>query len=96
MLAKDDYSLCGTNLVMPTKIVGQNGAVIEQTTKVALAGCKAAKPLTRAQKLAKALGSCRKYRRRWRRVRCEAQARSKYGAKHRTKKSSHGKRSKRP
>jgi len=96
VLAKDHYSLCGTNLVMPTKLVGQNGAVIEQTTKVALAGCKAAKPLTRAQKLAKALGSCRKYRRRWRRVRCEAQARSKYGAKHRTKKSSHGKRSKRP
>jgi hypothetical protein len=37
--AKANYSLCGTNLSMPTRIVGQNGAVIEQSTKIPVAGC---------------------------------------------------------
>jgi hypothetical protein len=40
---KDNYNLCGHKLVMPTEIVGQNGAVIKETTAIAVTGCKAAK-----------------------------------------------------
>jgi hypothetical protein len=32
-------SLCAHRLLMPTKITGQDGAVIKQTTRVAVAGC---------------------------------------------------------
>jgi hypothetical protein len=32
-------SLCGQTLSMPTLITGQNGAIIKQTTKIAVAGC---------------------------------------------------------
>jgi hypothetical protein len=42
--AKDGYSLCKTSLVMPTIITGQNGAVIKQSTKIAVTGCKASRP----------------------------------------------------
>jgi hypothetical protein len=42
--AKENYSLCKASLAMPTKITGQNGAVIEQSTKIAVTGCKASKP----------------------------------------------------
>jgi hypothetical protein len=92
--AKDNYSLCGTSLAMPTRLVGQNGAVIEQTTKIPVTGCKAAKPLTRAQKLTDALRTCKRDKKKRKRESCEAQARSKYGAKRTTKKASHGKGSK--
>ncbi len=34
-------SLCAQNLVMPTTIVGQNGALLTQSTKIAVTGCKA-------------------------------------------------------
>jgi hypothetical protein len=61
---------------MPTEITGQNGAVIKQTTKIAVTGCKA----TRSQLLAKALKACRKKKNRSRRVACERQARKKYAA----------------
>jgi hypothetical protein len=40
---KDNYNLCGHKLVMPTEIVGQNGAVIRQNTAIAVTGCKATK-----------------------------------------------------
>jgi NHL repeat len=33
------YNLCGQNLPMPTQITAQNGAVIKQTTKIAVSGC---------------------------------------------------------
>lgn len=36
---KLDYNLCGQNIQAPTTITAQNGAVINQTTKVAIAGC---------------------------------------------------------
>ena len=36
---KLDYNLCGQNIQAPTTIVAQNGAVINQTTKVTIAGC---------------------------------------------------------
>jgi len=82
--AKANYSLCGRSLVMPTKITGQNGAVIEQTTKIAVTGCKAAKPLTRAEKLAKALKTCRKKHKhsKKKRASCEKTARKHYGKRH--------------
>jgi uncharacterized repeat protein (TIGR01451 family) len=32
-------SLCGTSLVMPTTLTGQNGAVLKQNTKIAVTGC---------------------------------------------------------
>jgi hypothetical protein len=83
-----DYDLCGESLQMPTRIVGQNGAVIEQTTQIAIEGCgavKAAKSrkLTRAQELASALKACRsKYRSsRTRRALCERRARKRYAAR---------------
>jgi hypothetical protein len=52
----------------------------------ALAPAKAVvKPLTRAQKLTKALQSCRKDRKKTKREKCENSARNKYGAKKTTK-----------
>lgn len=57
---KANYSLCGQTLAMPTRIVGQNGAVITQSTRIATTGCAKPKALTRAQKLARALKACRK------------------------------------
>ncbi len=37
--AKANYSLCGKKLKMPTVITAQNGAVIKQTTQIAITGC---------------------------------------------------------
>jgi len=37
--AKARGSLCSMSLAMPTTIVGQNGAVVTQTTKIAILGC---------------------------------------------------------
>jgi hypothetical protein len=37
--AKAKGSLCGTSLVMPTTITGQNGAQIKQQTKITVTGC---------------------------------------------------------
>ncbi len=45
--SKAKGSLCATKLVMPTTLVGQNGAQITQSTKIAVTGCpkpKKAKP----------------------------------------------------
>ena len=74
-----NYNLCGTALVMPTTIEGQNGAVVKQSTKIAVTG-RDPKPLTRAQKLAKALEACKKKPKK-KRAGCEAQARKSYGPK---------------
>ena len=35
----EHFSLCNSSLVMPTEITGQNGAVIKQTTHIAVTGC---------------------------------------------------------
>jgi hypothetical protein len=42
--AKAKGNLCGTSLVMPTTLTGQNGAQIKQSTKIAVTGCGKAKP----------------------------------------------------
>ena len=77
---KEDYSLCKTSLTMPTTITGQNGAQITQNTKIAVTGCKASKPLTRAQKLAKALKACNRQPKK-KRASCAREAGKKYGPK---------------
>ncbi len=41
--AKARGSMCGQNLVMPTVMTGQNGAVVKQNTKIAVTGCPRAK-----------------------------------------------------
>jgi hypothetical protein len=51
--AKDDYNLCGQSLSMPIEIVGQNGAVVKQTTKVGVTGCPKAKKATKKKKKVK-------------------------------------------
>jgi hypothetical protein len=84
--------VCGTSLVMPTTITGQNGKQVIQTTKIAVSGCVAvrAKPLTRAQKLAKALKACKKKKNERKRAVCERQAHKKYGPVRKAKKSNRG------
>jgi hypothetical protein len=68
---------------MPTEIVGQNGAIIKQNTKIGANGCR--KSISRAQKLAAALKACKKKKNRHRRIACERQARRKFAAKQASK-----------
>ncbi len=81
------FSLCGQKMVIPTTITGQNGAVIQQETKVSVEGCnvlgKKNVKLSRAQKLKKALKACRKkYKHnKPKRATCEKQAHKKFGPK---------------
>jgi hypothetical protein len=79
------FSLCGQRLSMPTTITAQNGAVIQQETKIPVLGCGAVKGLkaSRAQLLARALKKCHKQfkRAKKKRAKCEAQARRRYGAR---------------
>jgi hypothetical protein len=83
--AKANYSLCGQKLTMPTEFVGQNGAVIHQTTHLGITGCAKTKSLTRAQRLKLALKACHKHKGA-KRVSCERQARRKYGVVKKRKK----------
>jgi NHL repeat len=80
--------LCGKNLVMPTEFIAQNGAEIHQRTPIAVTGCAKAKPLTRAQKLAKALNACKK-RAKGKRAACVRRARKQFGPLKKTKKKVH-------
>ena len=45
-------NLCGSKLVMPTTLTGQNGAQLKQSTKIAVTGCP--KPRKKAKKAGKA------------------------------------------
>jgi hypothetical protein len=64
---------------MPTELIAQNGATIDQSTPIAINGCAKKKSLTRAQKLAAALKACHKKHNHAKRAACERQARRKYG-----------------
>jgi hypothetical protein len=73
-------NLCAEKLTMPTEFIAQNGAEIHETTAISVAGCAKVKALTRAQKLQKALKSCRsKDHRKAKRAKCEKAARKAYG-----------------
>jgi hypothetical protein len=50
--AKARRSMCGQSLAMPTEITGQNGAVLKQTTKLAVSGCTKPKPRRRTKRKA--------------------------------------------
>jgi hypothetical protein len=95
----ENFNLCkhAQELVMPTEITGQNGAVIKQQTKIALTGCKevigfcaGTRKATARCKLQLALEACRKkYKgkaKAKKRAVCEAQARKKYAHKKPAKK----------
>lgn len=43
-------NLCGRSLTMPTILTGQNGAVLNQTTKIAVSGCPKVKMKAKPQK----------------------------------------------
>jgi hypothetical protein len=51
---KSRRSLCGRSLAMPTRITGQNGAVIEQARKVSVAGCPKRRNAKRVRRRRKA------------------------------------------
>jgi hypothetical protein len=78
-------SLCGRSLTIPTIITAQNGKQLKQNTKVTVTGCKATKPLTRAQQLARARKQCKRHKHRKVRAGCERQARKRYGPRKATK-----------
>jgi DNA-binding beta-propeller fold protein YncE len=73
-----DGNLCAQKLTMPTELVGQNGAVIHQTTNIAVSGCPRSK--TRAQLRAAALSACHKKHGHAKRTACERTVRDRYGA----------------
>jgi D-arabinose 1-dehydrogenase-like Zn-dependent alcohol dehydrogenase len=73
---------------MPTTIAGQNGAVIEQDTKIAVTGCGGVKSykVSKAELLAKALKACKRDKKKSKRLACEKAARKKYETKNASKK----------
>jgi hypothetical protein len=75
--------------VSAKQVLAQNGAKINETTKISVTGCGKTATLTRAQKLAKALKACHKQdkKNKSKRQRCEKAARKKYAP---TKKSRKG------
>ena len=86
---------------MPTEMTSQAGTLLKQNTKIQILGCGSvkaakAKKLTRAQKLKKALASCRKRFKhsKGRRASCEAKARKLYGPLHKHKAKGHGRKAK--
>jgi hypothetical protein len=87
-----NYEICSKKVSLPTVLTGQNGVVIKQTNKVAIAGCRAVKGFkaSRSARLAKALKACRKQfkHNKAKRAACEKQAHKKFGAKKAKKKSS--------
>jgi hypothetical protein len=76
-------NLCAKKLLMPSEFLAQNGALLKQSTPIAVSGCK--KTLTRAQKLAKALKACKKKRGK-KRSACERLAHKRFGALKKAKK----------
>jgi hypothetical protein len=79
-------NLCTSKLAMPTEFLAQNGAKINESTKVSVTGCSKVKALTRSQKLAKALKACHKDKDKTKRASCEAKARKQHEPLKRAKK----------
>jgi hypothetical protein len=89
----EHFSLCKAGpLLMPTEITGQNGALLKQTTNIAITGCSGVASFKAESKLARALKACRsKFKgkaKKKKRLACEKQARKKYGPKGKSKKAS--------
>jgi hypothetical protein len=72
-------NLCTSKLMMPTEFLAQNGAKINQSTKISVTGCRTTKALTRTRKLSAALRACHK-KAKGKRASCEAVARRKHRA----------------
>ena len=70
--------LCKSKLAMPTEFTAQNGAVIKQSTPIAVTGCK--KVPNQKEKLAKAMKACHK-KARGKRASCERSARKRFAKK---------------
>jgi hypothetical protein len=66
--------LCTENPVMPTKFTGQNGAVLEQNTKIEVKGCAAVKAFHAESELTKNLKKCSKLSNSSKRAKCVASA----------------------
>jgi hypothetical protein len=83
--------LCASKLAMPTEFVAQNGVVIDRSTPIVATGCPKIKPLTRPEKLTKALRACKRNARSRKRERaaCERKARRRYGRSRQAKKGAH-------
>jgi hypothetical protein len=47
--AKANGSMCGRSLSMPTAITGQDGAVLKQTTTIAVSGCRSRRAEVKAK-----------------------------------------------
>ncbi len=47
--AQANGSMCGQSLAMPTAITGQDGAVLKQTTRIAVSGCRRRRPQAKAK-----------------------------------------------
>ena len=82
---KEDFNLCKASLEMPTRIVAQDGAMIEPTTKIVAQGCgevksSKVKKLSLAQRLKQALAQCRKHYKhsKSKRAKCERSAHARY------------------
>jgi hypothetical protein len=81
-------NLCKSKLAMPTEFVAQNGAVLNQSTPIAVTGC--ARPPTPKQQLAKAMKACKKKQNQAKRSACERAARKRFGGKAKGKKTGKG------
>jgi hypothetical protein len=79
---------CQGSLSAPPSLPFANTTTAEGGNLAPPVSKPAVKPLTRAQKLAKALKACRAKHNRHQRAICEAQARRKYGPTHKAKKTS--------
>jgi hypothetical protein len=71
-------NLCKSKLAMPTEFLAQNGAVIHESTPIAVTGCAKTKALTRVQKLTQALKACSKIHNKSKRAKCQRQAKRTY------------------
>jgi hypothetical protein len=71
-------NLCKSKLAMPTEFLAQNGAKINESTKISVTGCAKTKALTRVQKLTQALKACFKIHNKSKRAKCQRQAKRTY------------------